>query len=429
MNRTRHMCECISRGARIGVALTTMMAASAAFVAPSRAGDSMTWIGSWAASPQPAWDGDFPLPTLLPFNLWNQTVRQVARLSLGGSRLRVVISNEYGTEPLLINAAHIALAGQGSAIRDGSDRVLTFSGSETAIVPPGAPMISDPVDLDVPARGDVSVSLFVAGPTPLSTFHWDAEQTGYIGAGNQVSATAINGPSEITTRIFLSDVLVEAPQGARTVIALGDSITDGAASGLDLNVRWPDFLAERLAGDNVAVLNAGISGGRLLQSRMGENALARFGRDVLSQPNVKAVVVLIGINDIAWPGQTFAPNDPLPTIDNIIAGFRQLIAQAHTRNIRIIVGTLTPFENALAGSPLEGYYNQQRDDLRQKVNEWIRSSGEFDAVVDLDALLQDPANPLHLKAEYDSGDHLHAGAGGTKAIADAMTLDLLFGNQ
>jgi lysophospholipase L1-like esterase len=177
------------------------------------------------------------------------------------------------------------------------------------------------------------------------------------------------------------------------------------------------------------VLNAGVSGARLLKSRMGENALARFGRDVLSQPKVKAVVVLIGINAIAWPGQTFAPKDPFPTLNEIITGFRQLIAQAHTRNVRIIVGTLTPFENALAGSPLEGYYNKQRDELRQKVNEWIRASGEFDAVVDLDAILRDPAKPLHMKAEYDSGDHLHAGAGGTKAIADAMTLDLLFGSK
>ncbi|WP_292159419.1 SGNH/GDSL hydrolase family protein [Mesorhizobium sp.] len=429
MKRIGHMCECIYRGARIGVTLTTIVTAGVALASPSRAADSMTWIGSWAASPQPVWDGDFPLPTMLPFNLWNQTVRQVVRLSLGGNRLRVVISNEYGTEPLVINAVHIALAGGGSTILDGSDRVLTFSGSQTAIVPPGAPMISDPIDLDVPARGDVSVSLFVASPTPLSTFHWDAEQTGYIGAGNQVSAAAIDGPSEITTRIFLTDVLVEAPQGARTVVALGDSITDGAASGLNQNVRWPDFLAERLAGDNVAVLNAGISGARLLQSRMGENALARFGRDVLSQPNVKTVVVLIGINDIAWPGQSFAPRDPFPTLDDIVTGFRQLIAQAHTRNVRIVVGTLTPFENALAGSPLEGYYNRQRDELRQKVNAWIRTSGEFDAVVDLDAIIRDPANPLHMKAEYDSGDHLHAGAGGTKAIADAMTLDVLFGNQ
>jgi hypothetical protein len=237
VKRIDHVCEFICRGARIGVTLTTMIAVDVAMATPSRAAEGVTWIGSWAASPQPVWNGDFPLPTLLPFNLWNQTVRQAARLSLGGHRLRVVISNEYGTEPLIINAAHIALAGVGSAIRDRSDRALTFSKSEMAIVPPGAPMISDPVDLDVPARGDVSVSLFVAGPTPLSTFHWDAEQTGYIGSGNQVSATAIIGPSEITTRIFLSEILVEAPQGASTVVALGDSITDGAASGPNLNAR------------------------------------------------------------------------------------------------------------------------------------------------------------------------------------------------
>ena len=348
----------------------------------------MKWVGSWTASPQPTWGGDFPLPTLLPFNLWNQTVRHTVRLSVGGKRLRVTISNEYGTRPLVIDQAHVALAADKSAIRPGTSRPLTFGGSDKVVIPPGAPMVSDPVDLDVPARGDVAISIFIAGPASIDTFHWDAEQTGFIGAGNQASAEAIDAPTEVTTRIFLSDVLVEAPADTRTVVALGDSITDGAASGLDQNVRWPDFLAERLAGEKVAVLNAGIAGGRLLQSRMGENALARFSRDVLARPSVSTVVILIGINDIAWPGQSFAPDDPFLTVDEVVAGYRQLIARAHANNVRIVAGTLTPFEGALEGSPLEGFFSRERDALRKEVNDWIRTGGEFDAVVDLDALLR-----------------------------------------
>jgi lysophospholipase L1-like esterase len=423
------MCELHLRGVAVGLSITALSTAALADASQSRAADGMIWMGSWTASPQPTWGGDFPLPTLLPFNLWNQTVRQTLRLSLGGKRLRVVISNEFGSTPLVIDAAHVALPADKSAIRPGSDRKLTFGGSDRVVIPAGAPVVSDPVEIEVPARGDVAVSLYVAQATPISTFHWDAEQTGYIGAGNQVSAAVIDGASETTTRIFVSDVLVEAPREARTVVALGDSITDGAASGLDKNARWPDFLAERLAGDNVAVLNAGISGARLLQSRMGENALARFGRDVLNRPNVRTVVLLMGINDIAWPGQSFAPDDPFLDVGEVVAAYRQLIARAHAANIRVVAGTLTPFEGALAGSPLEGYYSDKRNKLRHEVNDWIRSSGEFDAVVDLDSIIRDPQNPERFRPEYDSGDHLHAGPGGNKAIADAMTIEVLFGNE
>jgi len=417
-----------TRAVVLCISMTAMITAGAANAADSRAADGKAWVGSWTASPQPVWQGDFPLPTLLPFNLWNQTVRQKVRLSIGGTRLRVVISNEYGLTPLVIESAHVALASEKSGIQPKTDRVLTFGGSERAVIPAGAPMMSDPVDLDVPARGDAAVSFFVSGPVSLSTFHWDAEQTGFIGAGNQVSAVMIDEPTGITMRIFLTDILVEAPVATRTIVALGDSITDGAASGLDKNARWPDFLAERLANENVAVLNAGISGARLLHSKMGENALARFDRDVLSRPNVRTVVVLMGINDIAWPGQSFAPDEPFLRLEEIVAGYRQLIARAHANNVRIVAGTLTPFEGALEGSPLEGYYSKKRDKLRLEVNEWIKTCGEFDAVVDLDAIIRDPTRPEHFKAEYDSGDHLHAGPAGNKAIADAMTMEVLFGD-
>ncbi len=386
-----------------------------------------TWVGTWAASPQATWGGDFPLPTLLPFNLWNQTVRQRLRVSIGGETLRIVLSNEYGTAPLTIDAVHAALpGGDGLVIDPGSDTPVTFGGKAKVVIPEGAPAISDPIALKLRSLGELVVSFFVAGPTPIGTFHWNGEQTGHIGPGNQVAHAAIGEALETTTRIFLTEVMVEAPEDVVAVVALGDSITDGVGSGLDLNVRWPDFLAERLAARNVTVLNAGIAGGRLLRSRMGEGAVARFTRDVLRQPRVRTVVLLIGINDISWPGQPFAPGDPFPAKEDMIAGYRQLVLLAHLHGIRVVAGTLTPFQNALKDSPLEGYYSEKRDELRREINDWIRISGTFDAVVDLDRLLANRENPLVIGDAYHA-DYLHLSAQGNKLVADAMTPEVLFG--
>ena len=207
---------------------------------------------------------------------------------------------------------------------------------------------------------------------------------------------------------------------------IGDSITDGNGATIDANARWPDFLAARLAPRNVAVLNAGISGARLLGDRMGVNALARFDRDVLSQPRVKTVIVLLGINDISWPGTAFDPQGERPSADALISGYRQLVARAHARGVRVGGATLTPFEGALPGTPLDNYYQTHKDELRQKINAWIRTSGEFDAVVDFDVLARDPSYPSRLNQEFDSGDHLHPGDHGNKAMADAINLEALF---
>ena len=386
-----------------------------------------TWVGSWTASPQPTWGGDFPLPTLLPFNLWNQTVRQRLRLSLGGHRLRIVLSNEYGAGPLTIDAIHCALPGaEGLVIDAVSNTPVTFSDQEQVVIPAGASAISDPILLSVAPLAELLVSFFVSKPTPISTFHWNAEQTGYIAPGNQLANPVLQDPSETTTRIFLTGVMVEAPDDVAAVVALGDSITDGVGSGLDQNARWPDFLAENLAPYNVAVLNAGIAGGQLLRSRMGESAVARFTRDVLRQPNVRSVVLLIGINDIAWPGQPFAPADPLPKIEELIAGYRQVALLARMHDIRLVAGTLTPFQNALKESPLEGYYSERRDALRRQVNDWIRESAAFDAVVDLDRLVACRDNPLVIGDAFHA-DYLHLSALGNKLVADAISLEILFG--
>src|SRR3984893_12778122 len=263
------------------------------------------WIDTWTASPQPVWEAEFFAPINIPRALRNQTVRQIAGISIGGNRVRVVLSNEYGSKPLVIGAAHVALAGSGAAIVAGSDRALSFDGHPSVTIPPGAPVISDPVDLTVAPLSNVAVSLFLPDQTPLTTFHWEGVQTAYISPeGNFVGDADMKADSTIKARLFLSGIMVDAPPNARAVVAFGDSITDGATSTPDANHRWPDVLARRLVqagGAPIAVLNEGISGARVLSDRMGVNALARFDRDVLSHPHADTVILMMGINDIGWP--------------------------------------------------------------------------------------------------------------------------------
>ncbi|MCD9026219.1 SGNH/GDSL hydrolase family protein [Cohnella silvisoli] len=374
-----------------------------------------SWIASWYASPEPIWGEEFLFPTKLPAKLKNQTIRQVARISVGGRRVRVVLSNEFGSVPLVIGDAHVALTGVGSKIVHGSDRKLEFSGKSTIVVPIGAAIMSDPVELYVDSLQSISVSIFLPEETVPTTFHWDARQTAFIANGNHVSDTDFNTNATTDVSMYLKSILVDAPMNAGTVVAIGDSITDGAQATVDANTRWPNILADRLVQRNVSILNAGISGGRLLRNVKGINALARFDRDVLNQPNVKSVVVIIGTNDIGMPGMAFAPAETLPTVDELIAGYRQLIARAHVRNVRIIGGTLPPFEL---------YYTEAKEKMRQQVNDWIRS-GEFDGVFDLDALSRDPYRPTRFLSAFDSGDHIHPGDLGNKMIADAIDLDLI----
>jgi lysophospholipase L1-like esterase len=403
----------------------------AAAPTPTRSAEAGNWIGTWAASPQPIWDADFFAPLTIPRSMWNQTVRQIAHVSIGGSRVRIVLSNEYGTRPLTIGAAHIGLAGSGSSIVAGSDRPVTFSGRASFTIPPGAPAVSDPVELTVPPLGNLEVSLFLPEITPLTTFHWEGVQTAYIAAGNQVGEREIKSAETTKARVLLSQVEVDAPSDARAIVTFGDSITDGATSTPDANHRWPDFLAERLqqAGNvHVAVLNEGISGARVLRDRMGDNALARFDRDVLDQAHADTVVLMMGINDIGWPGTILVPKgEPAPSADDVIFGYQQLVTRAHAHGMRIIGATLTPFEDTFHGNPLYGYYDEEKEKKRQAVNEWIRNSGAFDGVIDFDTVTRDPANPKHILAAYDSGDHLHPQDVGYKAMADSIDLSLLKG--
>ncbi|MFC5460483.1 SGNH/GDSL hydrolase family protein [Massilia niabensis] len=395
-------------------------------VSANAAAPPARWVSSWFASPQPLWDTDFILPTGLPPSLHGHTVRETVRLSSGGRRIRLVFSNRYGTAPLVLGEVRVAPVGPDGQALLTAGHAVRFGGERRASVPPGAPLVSDPIELAPAAFARLAVSVFVPEPTPLRTFHWGAQQEALVGKGNLTGATAMASAQRVPGRLFLSAVLAEAPPATRTVVAFGDSITDGNGSTPGADRRWPDFLAQRFTG--VAVANAGISGARLLGDRMGVNALARFEQDVLSQPGVAAVVVLIGINDIGWPGSPFAPSERPTTAARLIAGYRQLIAAAHARNVRVVGATLPPFEGALRGTPFEGHYSPAKERLRQEVNAWIRGAGAFDAVADFDLLLRDPARPSRMLPAYDSGDHLHPGDAGYRAMAGSMSLEMLFGD-
>jgi lysophospholipase L1-like esterase len=390
------------------------------------------WITSWSTSPHPRFSSDFILANTPPKSVTNQTIRQVVRLNLGGSKVRVMISNEYGSEALVIGAATVANAGADGKIVKGSSQALTFSGTAEVRIPQGSRVISDPVKRNVKAFDSLSISLFFPKEAFLDSYHWDGVQTSYIsGPGNFVAETAIDAVATNPSRILLSGVFVDAPANSKAIVLFGDSITDGNCSTVDMNHRYPDFLAERLnaAGhSNVALVNAGISGARLFKDGMGESALARLDSEVFGQPGVTTMVIMLGINDIGWSAMGLDPWTPVPTSAQVTQMYRMIIDRAHMQGVRIIGATLTPFKDAFKGIILEGYYSDAKNQVRKEVNTWIRTSGAFDGVIDFDRALRDPARPDHIGADYNCGDNLHPNDAGYKAMADAVNLGLLLGN-
>jgi lysophospholipase L1-like esterase len=393
---------------------------SSALLPASAQVQTNSWISSWTASPQAP-------RGVIPTSFSNRTIRQVVHLSIGGNKIRLRLSNEFGTKPVLIGAASVAMAGAGSDIVSASLRPLTFGGSQAVIIPPGAPVLSDPAELNVAPLSDLAVNLYLPAATDLGTVHATGLQTAYVSAaGDFTAGSEFPVVDRFANRFFLASVLVEPSSPARAIVTFGDSITDGTASTVNANGRWPDVLARRLkeAGVAVAVQNQGIAGNRVLSDGAGISALARFERDVLSQPGVSHVVIFVGINDIGWPGTAIEPNGIVRTADEIITGYRQLIERAHLRSIKVIGSPLTPFENALAGTPNQGYFTPDKEAKRQAVNNWIRTSGAFDGIIDFDRVLADTARPAAIAAAYDSGDHLHPNDAGYKAMGEAIDLKL-----
>lgn len=358
----------------------------------------------------------------------NQTLREIVHTSIGGQTVRVRLSNAYGKETVEIGAAHIALSANKAEIVAGSDHVLTFSGQTTIAIPPNAVVVSDPVKLNVPAAKDVAISLFVPKTTLAGGIHYASQQTTYIGGGDLTGLGSMADASTVESWVFLSDLDVMAPDTASTLVAFGDSITDGAKSTTDANRRWPNFLAARLSARpghaEIGVLDAGIGGNRILHDaatniRFGVNALARFDRDVLSQPGTRYVVVLEGINDLGHAGPTTLRSEVV-SAKEIIAGLQQMAERAHENGLTIFGATLTPFE----GTIYPGYFSPEKEVKRKAVNEWIRTGKAFDGVIDFDKAVRDPNHPDRMLAAYDSGDHLHPNDAGYKAMADCIDLSL-----
>jgi lysophospholipase L1-like esterase len=374
------------------------------------------WAAVWSAPPEPPRDP----PTV--FN--NQTVREVARLSIGAGRVRVRLTNEFGARPVVVSAAHIALAGPGASIIPTSDRVLTFGGRASVTIPSNASILSDPVDIPIPAFTNVAVSLYFSGSSGESTGHFFGMQTAYVASGNQTGARDMPGAATIGERPFVSGIEAAVVKKTKVVVTLGDSLTDGYGSTPGANHRWPDQLAERFGarkgGTQVSVVNAAISGNRLLHDFIGPNALSRFDRDVLAQAGATHVIVLLGVNDLGFPGARKLPDEEV-SAEDIIYGLKQLIARAHAHGIKVIGCTIPPF-GPIPQRP--GFYSDAAMAKREAVNAWIRTGKAFDGVIDFDAVLRDPKATNRLLPAYDSGDHLSPNDAGYKAMADAIPLKL-----
>ncbi|KFI07169.1 SGNH/GDSL hydrolase family protein [Massilia sp. BSC265] len=411
----------MSRQSILAAALAAaLLGGCAAHGGPSKPGRQ--WVASWGTAQMvPGAEHE-----LAPSQWRDATLRQVVRVSLGGERLRVRLSNVFGTEPLVLEGASVARSsGPGrSSIDPASSRPLRFGGAASVTIPAGAEYLSDPVDLPHAAGSDLAVSIHYPDAPSRQTSHPGARATSFIAPGQHLAAAELPRASGFTRWYQLAGIEVEAAPGVHTVVAIGDSITDGYGVAPDTNLRWTDSLAARLrqAGmTGVGVVNAGIGGGRLLRDGLGPNLASRFERDVLDRPGVRHAIVLIGVNDLGnlhrSAGDSAAARAQM--LDDMKEALRQSVARAHARGVCVIGATITPY----AGSE---YYHPKapNEQDRQAYNDWIRRSGVFDGVIDFDAALRDPARPDHLLKAYDN-DGLHPNMDGYRAMAEAVPLELL----
>ncbi len=412
-------------------AFVLALALAVSSVAQSVATDGH-WVTAWGNS-------EFAPFRFLPIpsepDIKDKTIRMVLRPTIGGEHLRVRLSNAFGTNTLTIGAAHIALTAEGSKIVPGTDRAVTFGGMTNIKVPAGAPVLSDPVDIPAKPFLEISISIYLPLNTPVSTWHVDAKHESYVlGPGNLTGSADLPSAEEKRAWFFLSSIDIWAPSSTTAIVAFGDSITAGAGRNPGAYIDWPNQLAKRLSNEPkmapVSVVNEGIPGNRILNDAAGVSALARFDRDVLSLAGVRKLIVLLGVNDIGFPRAPVRQMKGMPPMkenpfasqrvsaDDIIAGLQQVVARAHEHGIKVFGATLTPYE----GSPA---YDIEGESIREEVNKWIRTAHGFDEVFDWDAILRDPNDPLKLRANYDSGDHIHPSALGYATIADSIPLAVL----
>jgi lysophospholipase L1-like esterase len=384
---------------------------------------TLNWVGSWAASQQ------LPEPqNSLPSELLNDaTLRQIVHLSVGGSVLRIHISNAFGFIPLHLTSVHIARprSPEAAAIDPATDRLVSFSGQPDVTIPAGAEFISDPIDIQVAPLSDLAVSIHYDLPPDGQTGHPGSRATSYLVHGDVVTAAGLPGARKFDHWYQLAAIDVVAQPDAAAIVTLGDSITDGHGATTNGNDRWTDVLAKRLQGDprtkNIGVLNQGIGGNHLLTDGLGPNVLARFDRDVLAQTGVRWVIVLEGVNDIG--GFTRLSDPPLAEhkifVQRVLASYEQIIARAHAAHLQVMGATILPYTDS-------DYYHppSSNEADRQAINQWIRMPSHFDAVIDFDKALADPHRPDHLSPAYDSGDHLHPSPAGYRVMGDLIPLSL-----
>lgn len=373
-------------------------------------------MATWAA-PQQRADAAQSEPT---GGFPDTTLRQVLRVSLGGSRLRVRFSNAFGATPLTLARARLALSAGGSAVMAGSDRALAFAGRPSVVIRPGATVETDAVAFELPPLAEVAVSVYLRGAPAELTAHPGSRTTSYLQTGDAVSAADLGTAARVDHWYFLSGIDVLAKDAA-AIAVLGDSITDGRGTTTNGNDRWTDRLAERLQASpktaHLGVINAGMGGNRLLNEGLGPSGLARLDRDVLAQPGVRFLIVLIGTNDLGTAKAAGAEGKPGTSAVDLIGGYEQVVKRAHARGLRVYGGTLPPFEGS-------AYFDAATEAARQSVNAWIRTSGAVDAVVDFDAVMRDPHQPSRLREDAGSADHLHPGPAGYRLMGDAVELSL-----
>lgn len=354
----------------------------------------------------------------------DQTLREIVHTSVGGDEVRVRIANTFGTAPLVVGSAHVAVSGSGSSIVPGTDRVLTFGGRTSVTIPAGAPAVSDPVRLHVKPVSDLAVSVYLPSATKGETTTF-IQGSSYVAPGNAAGSTNLPGATPLAEWPFVSGVSVQTRKRGAAVVAITDSAT--------LVSQWPRALADRLNAlhiDNLGVVSTAVAGNRLLfnsagptgpETHWGQSVLTRFDRDVLSQAGVQDVIVWIGLNDLAGAG-AFYPASEQASVDDVIAGLRQLVGRAHEYGLRILGCTISPMGG---NTSLPGFDTPAHEAAREALNQWIRTSRTFDGVVDADLVLRDPSQPTRLLPAYDSGDHLHPNTLGGQAVANSIDLRLL----
>ncbi|XXY50743.1 SGNH/GDSL hydrolase family protein [Sorangium sp. So ce269] len=385
-------------------------------------GDDVAPVASWTAAWGTTMQGaDSPFPDLTPRSFSDETVRQRLVVTASGDRVRLRLSNLFGTQPLELAEVRVAKEASPFVAAPGTDRRVQFSGKPSASIPPASEAVSDGVALAVSPGDRLIVSIHSAAASEPATWHPFSLTTHAVATGNQAASETLTSPTSITSTYWLAGVDVESTEPQKVVVTFGDSITDGTSSTMDAEKRYSDRLFARLQADPetrmLAVVNQGLGGNRLLRDSVGPSAVSRFDRDVLGTPGVTHVIVLIGINDIGMPG--FLGPAEKATADQMIDGLESLADKAKAKGVKAFVGTLMPFEEAFPP-----YYTPEGEAMRQEVNTWIRGNTSYDGVIDFEAAVRDPEQPTKLLASFDSGDHLHPNDAGNEAMADAVPLSI-----